>query len=265
MKFLLQTNLLNPEELKEIKSILEKYPTDYVQIIPFSESIEVPDQNGDYIPYGSTSLTNIGYAKYNWSGLHFSLATFNYEAADFNRDDMLNANSVMRLDAAIEFLSWQHKDDVWFVRPSEDLKQFTGTIVSSKEGHDWFKDMMECATSGTYKLEPYTKVVVARPINIDAEVRCFVVGGKVVSASTYRVAGELQTNRISDLNEIELYQNLADVWLPNPCCVMDIAYIGDELKVIEFNCINSSGFYSCNKKSIFDALWEYHKNEISKS
>lgn len=253
MKFLIQQNLINHKELSEIKEAVSKYPTDFVNIIPFSDSICV-DTREDYIPYGSTSLTYIGYSQYNWSGLHFSLDTFNYEAALQNRDDMLNDN-VMRLDDAIEFLSTHEPTTDFFVRPSEDLKQFSGIVMGAKECHDWFKDMMECATSGTYKLDASTKVVVSLPKYIDTEIRCFIIGRKVVASSIYRQNGFLSSKQFFN----DDLQYLADKWLPDECCVMDIAYTADGYKVIEFNCLNSSGFYTCDKEAIFKSLWEFHK------
>lgn len=252
MKFLLQKNLLKINDFLNIKSILDKYPTDYVDLIPFTNNIEV-DPDTDYIPYGSTALTVIAKEQYNWSGLHFSLDTFNYEAALQNRDDMLN-NNVMRLDDAINFFTKQDPNTLFFVRPSADLKQFSGDVFSAKECHDWFKDMMECATSGSYKLDPDTKVVVSLPRKIYKEVRCFIVDGEVVSSSIYRENGVLIQKRCED----EAFQKIANKWLPDDCCVMDLAYTSYGYKVIEFNCINSSGMYDCDKEKIFKSLWEYH-------
>jgi hypothetical protein len=57
---------------------------------------------------------------------------------------------------------------------------------------------------------------------------------------------------------IDEAQELANKWLPDQCCVMDLALVEDELKVIEFNCINSSGFYDHDVDAIFKALWKYH-------
>jgi len=47
----------------------------------------------------------------------------------------------------------------------------------------------------------------------------------------------------------------ADKWLPNRNVVMDLALVDNELKVIEFNCINCSGFYNHDVRKIFDALY----------
>jgi hypothetical protein len=118
--------------------------------------------------------------------------------------------------------------------------------------------MMECQTSGTYKLEPETKVVLCEPKNIQAEFRWFVVDGKVVSGSMYRCRNQLIKQRMTEPEEFDEAQKMADKWLPAPCCVMDLALVDDELKVIEFNCINSSGFYDNDVVAIFKTLWEYH-------
>ena len=252
MKFLIQKNLFKKVDLDNIRSLLEKYPTDYVDLIPFTNHIDV-NGNEDYIPYGSTLFTMIANSQYKWSGLHFSLDTFNYEASLENRNDMLNDN-VMRLDDAIHFLASNDPKKDIFVRPSADLKQFSGGVFTAQECHDWFKDMMECATSGSYKLDPDTKVVVSLPKVIDKEVRCFIVGGEVVSSSIYRQNGSLLYKRCFE----SVFQQIADSWLPDDCCVMDLAYTSNGIKVIEFNCINSSGMYDCDKDKIFKSLWDYH-------
>lgn len=264
MKYLIQKNLINQGDLHQIVSALKKHNMEYelIEIIPFTDQIiaEPPLVGKSYFPYGSTSLTNISYRE-NFLGLHFDLETFNYEAALANRDDMLNDN-VMTLTNAITFLNEEiangNANTDWFVRPSEDLKQFSGIVVTAREAHDWFFDMMSCATSGSYKLEPSTKVVVSEPKKIYSEIRFFIVDGEIVEGSLYRLHGDLHRKRIPD-SEISFYNNFVkDKWIPDDCCVMDLAETPYGFKVIEFNCINSSGFYDCNIDNIFSALKAYH-------
>lgn len=176
---------------------------------------------------------------------------------------MLNSN-VMRLDDAIHMLGIIKNRDpksLWFVRPSEDLKQFSGQVIEAEECYNWFKSMMECETSGTYKLEPETMIVICSPQPIQAEWRWFIVGGKVISGSMYNIHNQLRKERVTDQEMIDEAQTFADKWLPSECCVMDIALVNDELKVIEFNAINSSGFYDNDVDTIFKALWEYHQTK----
>ncbi len=62
-------------------------------------------------------------------------------------------------------------------------------------------------------------------------------------------------------NVIEDIQKLADKWLPNPTCVMDVALVDDEYKVIEFNCFNSSGFYKNDINKIVMAVTNQLRNK----
>jgi len=258
MQFLIQHNLMNPEQLEKVRVAVQPYPHQFVGMIPFSREItsDTPIVGNAYIPYGSTLLTTVASQENNWVGLFFDLDTFNYSAALANRDDMLNSD-VMDLSIAIEKLEKMDPKELVFTRPSEDLKQFTGQVIEVGECAAWFKDMMECQTSGSYKLDPTTQVVVCAPQNIQAEFRWFVVGGKVVSGSMYRCHNQLRSERMTKPEEFEEAQKLADKWLPSPCCVMDLALVGGELKVIEFNCINASGFYDNDIETIFKSLYNY--------
>lgn len=261
MKFLIQHNLMDKEQLQLTKAAVEHYPHEFVGLIPFSREITStePLTGTKYIPYGSTLLTNLDY-ELKWEGLYFDLAKFNYEAAASNRDDMMNAQFIKPLNVTIEFLHTRPDNELWFIRPSEDLKQFSGQIIEAKECREWLKDAMECDMSGTYKMEPETMIVLAEPQTIQAEWRWFVVGGEIVDGSMYRANGRLIKNHETETGVIKEAQKFADKWVPSPCCVMDTALVDDKIKVIEFNCINSSGFYNHNVSKIFSALYDYSIN-----
>lgn len=262
MKFVVQYNMMGEQQLSKIRSSVERFPHVFAGMIPFSHEITAnePLEGTDFIPYGSTLMTTVT-KELEWKGLHFDLQTFNYEASSQNRSDMLNAQFIMTIEEAVSFMSTETSGahQQWFVRPSEDLKQFSGQVMEAKECVDWFKDAMACESSGSYKLEPDTKIVIAEPKNIQAEWRWFIVGGQVISGSMYRREGQMFQQREADVVVAREAQEFADVWLPDPCCVMDLALVNNEVKVIEFNCINSSGFYDNNVDAVFEALYEYHK------
>lgn len=258
MKFVIQWNLMNEEALQKIKSAVEKYPHEYIEMIPFSRDINPEQTTKDIIPYGSTLLTTYAY-EHGWTGLSFDLSKFNYEEACNNREDMLNDCSVDSLDSIVDLLTiFSDEDQKWFIRPSEDLKQFSGQVMTAKEIIEFLIDARECASSGSYHLSGDTKIVLTEPQEIQAEWRWFIVGGKVVSGSMYRAHGQMRQIRETDVNVIAEAQRFADLWLPAPNCVMDLALVGDELKVIEFNCINASGFYDSDVEAIIDSLWVYY-------
>lgn len=262
MKFLVQSNLMGEQSLRDVKEGLGDLPHEFVGVIPFSREItsNTPIEGTDYIPYGSTLFVNLA-NELGWKGLHFDLAKFNYSAAVANRDDMLNDHWIVSISDAIEFLEGRPTDEQWFTRPSHDLKQFSGHCLDAGDCAAWFKDAMECDSTGSYKLESDTMVVLARPKKICAEWRYFIVDGKIISGSMYRFNGRLYPyGEESDHKCLEEAQEMANKWLPDPCCVMDIALVDDEStpKVIEFNCINGSGFYGHDIGAIFRELYNYH-------
>ena len=260
MKFVVQHNLLNHECLEKIRFALEKnnIPHVFIGIIPFSHEItsDEPIEGTDYLPYGSTSLTVVT-QKMGWRGQYFIPETFRAEEWSKHRDDMLNGTSPFTVAEAIKYLRQRPRDELIFTRPTEDLKTYSGQVIECGECADWLTDAMNCASSGSYQLSPDTAVIIAPPQELKAEWRWFVVGGQVIDGSMYRRDGELFKQHETDALVIAEAQRFADVWLPHECCVMDLALVGDEMKVIEFNTINSSGFYDHDVEKVIVALWNY--------
>ena len=260
MKFAIQHNLMNAAQLEQVFNATANYPHEYVGVIPFSREITSNTQldGVDYIPYGSTLLTTIA-SDLGWKGLHFDLNVMNYEAFCDNHPLMLNSNVVSVLEA-FEFLCAVDPSSVWFIRPSEDLKQFSGTVMTAGEIAPWLKSMMDAVGGGSYYMDPTKQVVLCRPKEIQAEWRWFIVGGKIVSGSMYKAHNQLRQLQENDAPVIAEAQSIADLWLPHQCVVMDTALVDNQIKVVEFNCINASGFYKNDIPAIFDALWEFHQS-----
>jgi len=257
MKFMIQYNLINEEQLLKIKNSIDKYPHEYVSVLPFSHEIKAdePIEGKDYIPYGSTLFINLSH-ELKWKGCYFDLETFNYKASVKNRDDMLNSN-IITIDEALKYLKTQPEDKRWFTRPSKDLKQFTVLVNPTHSCIEYFSNALLADTSSIAQLKPDTEIVLCEPRNIDAEYRWFVVGGKVISGSMYRHSGFMFQEMVTDQKVIDEAQTFADKWLPHENCVMDLALVDGEIKVIEFNCLNGSGFYKNDVSAIFDAIWQY--------
>lgn len=271
MEFIIQHNLMNADALAAVSEAVKPYPHQFVGLIPFSHEItsDAPLVGRDYIPYGSTLLTTLA-LEYDWTGLYFDLGTFNYDAARIERyrfdeitgsdsSDMLNCSQddyILTVDQAINFLENNTKEDQWFIRPSQDLKHFSGQVIERTECIKWLKDAKLCDSSGTYKMDGDMDIVLARPKKIQAEWRYFIVDKKIISGAMYRAHGQRVNLRETDDSVLAEAQSLANGWLPNDTCVMDLALVDSGLKIIEFNCINSSGFYGHDVNAIFRALYE---------
>ena len=259
MKFAVQYNLMNETQLHQSAEAVKPYPHVFVGVVPFSRDITAnePLEGTDYIPYGSTLMTTIA-SDLGWKGLHFDLSKMNYRTFMLNHPDMLNDN-VMKCSDAIAFLQTLDPSTKIFTRPSEDLKQYSGQVIEAEELWKWLLSMNEAVGGGSYYMSPGADIVVCAPREISAEWRWFIVGGKIVDGSMYRAHGQLRKIHETDKEVIREAQELADKWLPDQCVVMDTALVGDDIRVIEFNCINASGFYDNDVSKIFKALWEYHQ------
>lgn len=264
MKFIIQHNMLREVALQEVLKAVQPFPHEFVGVIPFSHEItsDQPLDGIDYLPYGSTLMIRL-VKELGWRGVHFDMDTFNYRAAVLNRDDMLNNQYILTAAETIQFMlnEAQGAGTEWFIRPSHDLKQFNGQVIEAAECAKWLTGAIECESSTTQQIPADTDVVIATPKDIGAEWRYFIVGGEVVDGSMYRYRGRLQKEHEEDKAVLREAQTFANKWLPDECCVMDLALVNSELKVIEFNCINGSGFYNHNVPKIFEALWEYHKDK----
>lgn len=261
MKFLIQHNLINAQSLEKIRVATQNLPVVYVGAIPFSEEITTNEliEGTDYIPYGSTLLSRVG-AKHGWKGLHYDLDKLNYQNFTNNRFDMLN-HGVNKVSDVYKFLLSAPEDSMWFTRPSLDNKQYSGCVMGTVELREWLLSMMESGP-GSYHMSPDAKIVLSSPQEIQAEWRWFIVGGKVITGSMYRAHDQMNVKRELDAAVIDEAQAMADVWLPCDCVVMDTCLVDGEMKVIEFNCINSSGSYDNDMKAVFEALYEHHSRKI---
>ena len=90
----------------------------------------------------------------------------------------------------------------------------------------------------------------------------FIVNKKVITGSRYRSLGRRSIsddlpNYVKDFGEI-----VANIWSPEIVFVIDVAQIDDELKVIEINGFNSSGFYDSNIKTIIESVSNAVSNPI---
>lgn len=255
---------MNPQQLEKIEKATKDYPREFIGVIPFTHEItsNEPLEGKDFIPYGGTLFTQIA-AQKGYKGLHFDIEWMNYSKfLQYNKKYMLNDN-VLTIKDAIKFLSYELPDTKFFSRPSQDLKQYSGQVMTAKELHSFFSDIMQ-DQEGSYFVRPDFEVVLSTPKTVSAEWRWFIVDNQIISGSMYRAHDQMRCIKETDSAVIKEAQKIADYWLPDTCVVMDTALVDGEVKVIEYNCINASGFYDHDIDAVFKALWEYHKNDNSR-
>lgn len=260
--WLVQSNLIDYRQVSQICDAVRAAGANLVEavVIPFQDDIDNPsvleNLDGIVIPYGSTKLTKITMNR-GWKGSFFDPALFRVDAWNKVQPDRLlnNDQTLMTVAEAKTILDKYEPDELLFVRPRDDLKAFNGTVTAAREIQNW----MQSTESGNFSFTDDTVICVSSPKKILQETRWFIVGGKIIDGSQYMLHRQRIAQLVTDTKLYNAAQELADIWLPHETCVMDLALTEDGLKVIEYNCLNSSGFYQHDIDKIVRAVTEYAK------
>lgn len=201
----------------------------------------------EFIPYGSTSLTKVAQER-GWR-YSFYNDNFNVNVYKTRHSRMLNNDFMIMSLPAVKMLATTQ--DQWFVRPVDDDKAFAGHVCTSLELQRWITQLENHSIAEVANIK---QMALASVKPIQMEWRYFIVDGTIISGSVYRRNGESLREREDDLAVINEAQALANLWLPHPCCVMDVALCDDTPYVIEFNTLNAAGFYDHNIEAVVTAV-----------
>jgi hypothetical protein len=265
--FLIQTNGINVFNVKESWEAAKKYGhVEEAVVIPFDDTLDNDfDSRGKFvIPFGSVRLQRIG-IKEGWDGVFFN-DNFSMSKYMDNSDDMLNSDGmIIRIKDLENKTIEKQLPQKLFIKPNKDNKSF---LAFESNGLDQeifrFLDNAEMQDNANYDMD--TEILVTSSKEIVSEYRYFIVGGKVVTGSLYFLNGRQISINIDDDDEnMKDIQKLADKWLPHETCVMDICLVknengGHDMKIVEFNSLNSSGFYDHDVDLLFKRLSEYYEN-----
>jgi len=257
MFYVLQENVFKESHHELIMNWMEKAGIEHevIKFRPFTDTLEVETKRKDIWLWGSVSASRIA-EKYGWSP--GSMYNDNHDLEVYSKyygENMLNHDGVvMRVtdplpDGLVSF----------FARPTKDTKAFTGQVFDAKEWNEWVDDMTRAGLVRSFSKD--TKVLLAPLKLIQQEVRCWVIGGKVVSASRYKMHDRIQYQNYDDETfYTDFAQKMADIYCPAEAFVIDVCLAEGELKVVEINCINCSGFYHMNVDKVMSALETHFGN-----
>ena len=108
-----------------------------------------------------------------------------------------------------------------------------------------------------YLLDEDTPVLASRAINIQQEYRIWIVEGRVVTGSLYKLDRQVRHNAMVDEDVLRYAQERASAWGPADAYVLDVARTPTGLYIIEAGNINSAGFYEADMAKLVAALEDY--------
>jgi hypothetical protein len=252
IQWLLQENHPNLSAMGDIGAILRELSFDVHMVNLKGRSTEIPDlhmldQARPVVCYGPSFVPRaFGHSRLT-PGIWFDPETFRWSAFSESWGDlMLSADAeVIPADEAVLMLG-NHR---MFVRPDEDSKAFDGGLYG--------RASLETALAPAFEkklLAADTPIVVAKPIDDDAEWRTFVVGGDVVAASSYRKEGQGNIDLHVPHKVVDLAYEAAAIWAPAEVFCLDIAQSGSRYGIVEANCFNASRFYGADASAILEAV-----------
>lgn len=251
--WVVQSNLGNSDALAAMVAAFHalNIPHRTVQVIPFSSDVPDIDWPGPVLFYGATNfIANVARSRRYHPGVFFSEERFRVSAwGPAYGDHLLNREA--EGTTLEKFAAQQHAaDDLFFIRPDRDLKAFAGEVVRFGDFQSW----VDRISHGGFTLSQDEPIVVAEPQHIRREWRAFLVSGKTVAASQYRVSFRLTVNPETPDEVLAFAEARARDYSPAPVFVLDVADTQAGLRVIEVNCFHSAGFYAANVESIVRAV-----------
>lgn len=255
MHWIIQENLHREEGFSDLVDTLDKFdiPHSVVKVVPFVGDIisetPLPVAGEHVMVIGSLSLAEQA-SKRGW--VPGSFHNENHDQRVWGvayRGHLLNEEAVV-----CQFDEVEPRWVPFFIRPCEDTKSFTGQVYFEwAEFAEWRRKVVDLGETYT-SLNAATMVAYAPPQIIFREYRFFVVDGKAVTCSTYKVGQRVVYNADVEPAAIEFAQKMVDIYQPARAFVIDVASTQEGYKVVEINCINGAGFYAINVPRFVEAI-----------
>jgi len=243
----------NPQRMFEILREMG-LPVKWVKYVPFQGTVldQFPD-DACVVVYGSMNLvaqvTRLAlWAPGVWANSHVLRASTylaHWGRYSVQREyGMYPLGEIRRLLPRL--LEQFGRDGRLFIRPNENDKSFSGTVVSENNFARWLDQNTRC-----YDLDPTAVVIVSRPQEIVSEHRFIVADGKVITGSKYR-NGETVLDGLDavgfDAAAWKFAQELMEEspWKPLRLFTLDVAELSDGYALMEIGSVNSSSLYGCD-------------------
>lgn len=252
MYYVIQENLFREYGFKALTEHLNKYKLDYeiVKYRPFSNELNVKTDRKDVFFFGSINGGKVA-ETYGWNPGHLINEKFDMEIySQFYGKMMLNKGWFLNIQEPLPELV----PEEFFARPTKDTKQFSGQLFNKKSWKEWTENLTD--TNLMQDVSEETRVFVC-PVKeyIQQEIRCWIIDGKLITASQYKIGNRVNYLNMDNNQEVQIFsERMAKLFSPARAWVLDICLWKDEYYVVEMGCINHCGFYDANMSKLIQSL-----------
>ena len=244
MLYCIQENVFRERNYDNLTSTLDRLNLQY-EVVKFDKTTHeliVPeiDTNNVFV-FGSSKLARVA-TELGWNPGSFFGGNHDYEIYQLRYNKLL-LNYDSKVSTIKSRLNW-YPGEMKFIRPTKDSKVFNGGIFTQTK----WQDLVD-----RIKDDIRIQVNVVKPIYKEA--RVWVVNGKVVTSSYYKIGNNVMWLPDVELDGINFVKSALELWNDlAPAFVMDIALTPFGWKIVEINCINCSAFYCCDMQKLIIEL-----------
>jgi len=283
MHYIIQENVFREQHYEMLQKAIERLGRPYttVRIFPFVEKIvkleDIPsaypdltpqealsgaynvDELPDFYPdsnevfvFGAIKLARI-VKKNGWSPGSMMNENHDYLIyRDHYQENLLNFDS--RIHKTSDQLEWK-KGEKKFIRPTQDTKSFTGAVFSKNQWEEFIENQLYNYRSEIFNEETFIQVSSVKEIH--KEIRFWVVGGKIITGSQYRLGNQTIYDEYYEEEAKEFAQSMVDKFQLADAFVIDVCLTDNGWKVVECGCINCAGFYKSDLQKLIMALEDH--------
>jgi hypothetical protein len=174
---------------------------------------------------------------------------------NFYKENLLNWDSqIVKFSDEFDWVENETK----FIRPTEDTKTFTGKVFHEVEWKDFVYYNQN--NGHTTLLNNNTPIQVSTVKNIQKEIRFWVVDGKIITGSQYRIGNQTIYSDVYEDSATEFAQSMVDIFQLADAFVIDVCLTREGWKIVECGCINCAGFYKADLQKVIINLEDFFAN-----
>jgi hypothetical protein len=241
MLWIIQENLFCENRRYDLITTLERFKIPH-QIIDVENNKTIPEieYDGAIITNGSVMLSKIAKEK-GWQPGSLLNDNFSYEVW-FS----IFKNYLLNNDAVFTTLGEAKISSPKFIRPLLDNKTINGKVFSPEE--------LENLKNSKNPPKMDTKILISSPKIVGQEHRHYIVDGKVITSSRYKLGGHPNQQEGADDKIIDFVHKMTKIWQPAKAFVLDTYISGDEIGIVELGCICNAGLYQADLQKFVMAL-----------
>ncbi len=251
MYYIVQENTFSEPNYDNLTIALDRLGLEYeiVKVLPYVEDIKFKTNRKDVFCFGSLKMARLS-NKYGWKPGSQMNDNHDYLVyRDYYKENLLNYDSKI-YKFGDDFFS----KELFFARPTKDTKVFTGRVFDMQEWRD-FRNYALTNGHSTI-LDKNTEIQVSTVKKIQKEIRFWIVKGKIITASQYRLGYFVCHSDIIDQAAYDYCNEMIKLFQLNDAFVMDLCLVNNEYKIIECGCINCAGFYKADMQKLLISLEE---------